>query len=35
VVFCGRPPSVNVVTFLARLATTVKPDSGALLRSTA
>jgi hypothetical protein len=35
VAFPGSPVSVNVVTFLTKLAMTLKPDSAAVLRSTA
>jgi hypothetical protein len=31
---CGKPLSVNVTMFLPRLAMTLKPDNGAVLRST-
>jgi hypothetical protein len=35
VLFCGSPLSVNVTMFRPRVAITLKPDSGAVLRSTA
>jgi len=35
VLFCGRPLSVKVTMFFAMLAMTVKPESGAVLRSIA